>query len=209
MSIGFHSKCLNKEEFITCGAASFGGYRIKLAKAVDDYFGFMYKAFYGSSFGWDEEGCQVADCYINITDYINENIAVKDKPLLTKDKVDEFFSKLKNWVESNGGALYNLNLEKHFLKDDWDYVITCKLNWNKMVSWMEENLSNIEIDFFLASDCEGKWSKKECKKLYETFSKYDIEYIYRDNYTTPKDLHKMFLNAYKKCWENKKKLKWI
>lgn len=207
MSIGFHSKCLSKEESVTCGAASFAGYRIKLVKAVDDYFGFIYKAFYFSSFGWGVKG-NIADWRMDITEYIENNIVVKDKPLSTKEKIEETFSKIKKWVAANGGVVYDLNLNVEFLKDKWIYRLLGKIDWDLMYDWMENNLSNVEIDFFLASDSEGKWSKKECKKLYKTFSKYDMEYSYRDNYKATKGLHKMLLNAYRKCWENKAKLKW-
>ena len=88
------------------------------------------------------------------------------------------------------GELY----EKTFKEDLTDEEIQ---EWN--------NLCNDDLDIFLwHSDCDGKFTPKECKKIYEVLSNLDIK-MQGHNYVEMEfyDMHKLWLNMFKHCYQRR------
>lgn len=69
--------------------------------------------------------------------------------------------------------------------------------------WNE--LCNNDLDLFLNhSDCDGKLTWKECKKIYDVMANLKVEYG-GHNYGTMKtyDMHTLWLNMFKHCYKHR------
>lgn len=81
------------------------------------------------------------------------------------------------------GELY----AKIYIEDD--------LTNEEIKEWNE--LCNNDLDMFLwHSDCDGKFTPKECKKIYNILKDLNIEMNYYD-------MHKLWLNMFKHCYQKR------
>ena len=66
-------------------------------------------------------------------------------------------------------------------------------------------LCNDDLDIFLwHSDCDGKLTPKECKKIYDVMKDLKVE-MQGHNYTEMNcyDMHQLWLNMFKHCYKHK------
>lgn len=62
-------------------------------------------------------------------------------------------------------------------------------------------LCNDDLDIFLwHSDCDGKLTSQECKKIYDELKKLDIEDIY---YSNKYNMHQLWLNMLQFCYKHR------
>ena len=83
--------------------------------------------------------------------------------------------------------------EKPYLTPNYEFTDDEIEQWN--------NLCNDDLDIFLwHSDCDGKLTPEECRKVYNELKKLKIEDItYSDKWT----MHQLWLNMFKYCYEHR------
>lgn len=90
------------------------------------------------------------------------------------------------------GEIYEkpyLNYKYKFLEDDLK-------QWNEILPNEKSPMNK----FLWHSDCDGKFTSKECKKIYNELKKLDVEEIYySDKYT----MHELWLNMFKYCYKHR------
>lgn len=70
-----------------------------------------------------------------------------------------------------------------------------KLTEEEINRWNE--ICNDDLDLFLNhSDCEGKLTWQECKKIYNAMKDLDVKMNYYD-------MHQKWLNMFKFCWKHR------
>lgn len=88
------------------------------------------------------------------------------------------------------GELYGKTYRDELTKEEME-------EWNK--------ISNDDLDIFLwHSDCDGKFTPKECKKIYDVLKNLKIK-MQRHNYveTNFYDMHQLWLNMFKHCYQKR------
>lgn len=79
------------------------------------------------------------------------------------------------------GELFKQSIYRNFNKEEIE-------EWNK--------LCNDDLDIFLwHSDCDGKFTPKECKKIYNVLKNIDLKDF--------ADMHNLWLNMFKFCYKHK------
>jgi len=103
-----------------------------------------------------------------------------------------------NIYRKNIASAYNERLgelyKKTFKEDLTDEEIE---EWHK--------LCNNDLDLFLwHSDCDGKFTPKECKKVYNILKDFNIE-MQGHNYVEMEfyNMHKLWLNMFKYCYKRR------
>lgn len=74
---------------------------------------------------------------------------------------------------------------------------------NEITEW--NSICNNDLDIFLwHSDCDGKLTPQECKKIYNVLKDLKIE-MQGHNYVDMNfyDMHKLWLNMFKHCWKRR------
>ena len=93
---------------------------------------------------------------------------------------------------------YNERLGELYKKDTKECLTKEEIEeWNK--------LCNDDLDIFLwHSDCEGKFTPQECRKIYNAMKDLKVE-MQGHNYGTMKqyNMHEMWLNAFKHCYKKR------
>lgn len=87
--------------------------------------------------------------------------------------------------------------EKPYKNLSYEYTDEDIKRWNE--------LCNDDLDIFLNhSDCDGKLTWKECKKIYDVMKNLEID-MQGHNYGTMNyyDMHKQWLNMFKFCYEHR------
>lgn len=88
------------------------------------------------------------------------------------------------------GELYEKTFNEELTDEEID-------EWNK--------LCNDDLDIFLFhSDCEGKFTPKECKKIYDAMKDLKID-MQGHNYVEMNfyNMHEMWLNMFKHCYKRR------
>jgi len=84
------------------------------------------------------------------------------------------------------GELYRKTYKEDLTKEEIE-------EWNK--------LCNENLDIFLwHSDCDGKFTPKECKKIYDVLKTLNVDMFYRKNNIT---MHELWLNMFKHCYKRR------
>lgn len=74
---------------------------------------------------------------------------------------------------------------------------------DELKSWNE--ICNDDLDIFLThSDCDGKFTPQECKKIYEAMKDLKVE-MQGHNYgiMKPYDMHQQWLNMFEHCYRKR------
>ena len=98
--------------------------------------------------------------------------------------------KVANAYNKRLGELYEKTYKEDLTKEEIK-------EWN--------NICNDDLDIFLwHSDCDGKFTPKECKKIYDVLKDLNIE-IQGHNYIEMNcyDMHKLWLNMFKYCYQKR------
>ena len=103
-----------------------------------------------------------------------------------------------NLYRKNVASAYNERLGELYKKTFKD-----ELQPEEIKEW--NNLCNNDLDIFLwHSDCDGKLTPKECKKIYDAMKDLKVEmqghnYIEMNCY----DMHQLWLNMLKHCYKHR------
>lgn len=103
-----------------------------------------------------------------------------------------------NLYRKNVASAYNERLGELYKKTFKD-----ELQPEEIKEW--NNLCNNDLDIFLwHSDCDGKLTPKECKKIYNAMKDLKVEmqghnYIEMNYY----DMHQLWLNMLKHCYKHR------
>lgn len=103
-----------------------------------------------------------------------------------------------NLYRKNVASAYNERLGELYKKTFKD-----ELQPEEIKEW--NNLCNDDLDIFLwHSDCDGKLTPKECKKIYDAMKDLKVEmqghnYIEMNYY----DMHQLWLNMLKHCYKHR------
>lgn len=83
--------------------------------------------------------------------------------------------------------------EKPYLTPNYEFTDDEIEQWN--------NLCNDDLDIFLwHSDCDGKLTPKECKKIYDELKKIKVKDLFYSNKWT---MHQLWLNMFKYCCKHR------
>lgn len=85
--------------------------------------------------------------------------------------------------------------EKQYRNFDYRYSEDDIKEWNKILP------DKSPLDIFLwHSDCDGKFTYKECREIYNELKKLEIkDFDYNSKYT----MHQLWLNMFEHCWKNR------
>lgn len=203
MGVSFHAAGLAYEDSYDCGCVTYGGYRMALANAIDSEFGALYRAWY-TNVGIEEKDDSLSFRSFMFADTEEEIEAIKSLPPVNVQYADKNFLAL--------GKPKDEPLTGNAAKK---YAVSVTVDWDAFCKYTTERISEAAQMLLFASDCEGKWSWKECRDMYKELSGYKVDTL-GHNYgeTIPGgrmrtfNMHEQFMGMMRHCWKRRVNLWW-
>lgn len=86
--------------------------------------------------------------------------------------------------------------KKPYLSFGYEYSEEDIKQWNKILP--DENSAMNK--FLWHSDCDGKFTPKECKEIYDILKSLNVEEMFYDEETT---MHELWLNMFRYCYKHR------
>lgn len=203
MGVSFHAAGLAYEDSYDCGYATYGGYRMALANAIDSEFGTLYRAWY-TNVGVEEKDDSLSFRSFMFADTEEEIEAIRSLPPVNVQYADKNFLSL--------GRPKDEPLAGNAAKK---YAVAVIVDWDAFCKYTAERISEAAKKLLFASDCEGKWSWRECRDMYKDLSGYKVDTLghnYGEMIPGGKmrtfNMHEQFMGMMRHCWKRRVNLWW-
>lgn len=174
-----------------------------LANAIDLEFGALYRAWY-TNVGVEEKNDSLSFQSFMFADTEEEIESIRSLSLVNVQYVDRNFLAL--------GRPKDEPLAGNAAKK---YAVSVIIDWDAFCDYTDERISEAAQKLLFSSDCEGKWSWKECRDMYKDLSDYKVDTL-GHNYceTMPGgkmrsfNMHEQFMGMMRHCWKRRVNLWW-
>ena len=193
MGVNFTAKGLPYEDEYDCGYITFGGYRKKLALALQPDYGLAYWAWYGGN-GYEDDGERIISGTVPLK--------VDGREISECELVKIGFFDVKK-LDGVG------QFEGH-----WQVSMSADV----LESVMNDHFTEAQINFLFAPDCEGKWPWKECRDMYKDMKDVKVDCVGHNycevggTFEKPEfrtyNMHEQFMNMMRYCWKRRVNLTW-